>query len=243
MDSRRHPTPRSYSQHEAGVREWVGLLRLLRTRSRRRLLRRLRRGDRCRRVRLGFRCGPVARRRGDINPVALGPLDEACRQLAKRVDHGLRLLLVDLVEHRREDPPRLEELRGGDRERLVASSGVEQHALVGVATHKGGAVAKLRSVPQPHRHRRAALVPANPSADARRLRDSDHVQRFIRLHPHHQLVVRVHPHHLVVRLRLEADAHFAQPLVQPLARRQQERHPSPPLVVDRQDTRGERRAA
>ena len=89
------------------------------------------------------------------------------------------------MEQRREDTPCLDQLRRGDGEGLVATCGVEQHPLVRVTRHERRAVAKLRRVAQPHRHRRAPLTaPGEPGRDAGLLSDGDGVQGLIGLHAH-----------------------------------------------------------
>ena len=54
----------------------------------------------------------------NLDAPLLRPLDVTVGQRAEGVDDGLRPLLVDLVEQRREDAPCLDELRRRDEERL-----------------------------------------------------------------------------------------------------------------------------
>ena len=201
------------------------------------------RGGRGGGVRLGFLCGPVSRGRCNIDAVLLGPFDETVGVgRAKGMRDGPALLIVNLVEHRREDAPRFDELCGGDGERLVATAAVEEHPLVCVSRDEGPAVAELRGVPEPHRDRGTPLLASDPRADPRRLGDCHHVDGLIWLYAQHELVLRVDAHQPIVRLRAEADADLAESLVEALASREQEGHAAPPLVVDREDARGERGA-
>ena len=58
------------------------------------------------------------------------PLRVASGEHAERVHNRLRPPLIDLVEQRCEDAPRLDELGGGDEEALITARRVEEHALV-----------------------------------------------------------------------------------------------------------------
>ena len=59
-----------------------------------------------------------------------------------------------------------------------AQAGTCAHALVRVAALEGRAVAELRRVAEPHGDRRAPLLRTHARSDARRLGDSDHVERL-----------------------------------------------------------------
>ena len=113
-------------------------------------------------------------RRVDLDAVVLRPADVPLGQRAERVEGGRRAELVDLVEERREDAPRLDELGRRDEERLVAARRVEEHALVRVADVRA---LELRGVRHVHHDGAAVLLGGDP----RLLRLRDHVDRLVGL--------------------------------------------------------------